>query len=84
MNLVTIRRTLLWCFVLNYLLIIVWFLLVYFAHDAMFDWVRNWGGIDRHEFDLVNYAGISLYKIGNLLLCLVPCIALYLVRPSTT
>ncbi len=81
MNLKTIRRTLLWCTLINFILVIVWFLAVWLGHDWMYDFNRNWSRVSVEEFDAVNYAGIALYKLGNLLFCLVPCVALYLVRP---
>ena len=82
MTIKTLRRTLLVCFLLNYVLILVWFLLAWLGHDWAYDFNRSWSRITVEQFDAVNYAGIALYKLGNLMFFLVPCIALYLVRPS--
>lgn len=82
MNVQTIRKALLWCTVINYLLVIVWFLMAWLGHDWMYDLNRTWSRISVEEFDAINYGGIALYKLGVLLFNLVPCIALYIVGPS--
>ncbi len=82
MTLQTVRRALLWCTLMNFALVIVWFLCAWLAHDWMYSVNQPWSHITVEEFDAVNYAGIGLYKLGILLFNLVPCIALYLVGPS--
>lgn len=82
MNVQTVRKALLWCTAMNYGLVIVWFLCVWLAHDWMYNLNRNWFPISSEVFDVINYGGIGLYKLGILMFNLMPCIALYIVRPS--
>jgi hypothetical protein len=79
MDKITIRKALLWCTIINYGLLIVWFLVFWLAHDWMHMVHANLFHVSVEQFDLINYGGILLFKVGILLLNLVPCIALYLV-----
>ncbi len=36
--------------------------------------------LSREQFDLINYAGITLYKMGILLFNIVPLISLYIIK----
>ena len=79
MNIQTVRKALLWCTVINYGMLIVWFLSFWIGHDSMYDLNRIWFRVTIEEFDAVNFGGILLYKVGIILFNLVPCIALYIV-----
>jgi hypothetical protein len=73
------RSFFLWCTVINYGLLVAWALLFLFAHDRL---LRLWGKIVRvsaEQFDMLNLAGITLYKMGIFLFNLVPCIVLYII-----
>jgi hypothetical protein len=70
------RHVLLWCTVLNYGILAAWFLAFVFAHDVMLRVHGRWFHLSREQFDAVHYAGMSIYKIGILLLNLVPFAAL--------
>ena len=73
-----IRHVLLWCIVLNYAVLIIWFGVFVFAHDWMYRLHTRWFKLSVETFDAMHYAGLSAYKIGILLLNLVPLVALYL------
>lgn len=45
----------------------------------MYRWHSRWFKLSRETFDAMHYAGLAVYKIGVLLLNLIPLIALYLV-----
>jgi len=79
MSLEMVRKTLLWCTILNYGVLFVWWLCFLLAHDWMHGWHSQWFHLSREQFDAVHYAGMALYKIGILLFNLVPYIALRLV-----
>ncbi len=70
------RIFLLWCTVLNYGVLLVWFLLFVFAHDAMQRIHGRWFHVSRDQFDALHYAGMSVFKIGIILFNLVPLIVL--------
>jgi len=79
MSIAIARDVLLWCIVINYGVLIVWFLFFMLAHDWMYQLHGRWFHLSVEQFDALHYAGMALYKIGILLLNLVPYIALRLV-----
>jgi len=72
------RSTLLWCTVINYAVLLIWFLLYVLPHGWIYRLSGRWFRLTAEQFDIINYAGIVLYKLGILLLNLVPLGALYL------
>lgn len=78
MNTATIRNALLWCSIINYATLIVWFLAFAFARDFLYRLHGKWFRLSKEHFDALHYAGIALYKIGILLFNLVPLIALWI------
>jgi hypothetical protein len=74
------RSFLLWCTVINYAVLLVWFLVFVFAHDSMLRIHGRWFRLSRDQFDALHYAGMSLYKVGILLFNLVPLVALLFLR----
>ncbi len=71
------RDVLLWCTGLNYAVLLVWFGVFVFAHDWMYQIHGRWFKLSLGTFDAIHYAGLAVYKIGIILLNLVPLIALY-------
>jgi hypothetical protein len=71
-----LRHFLLWCTVLDYAILLAWFLVFVLAHDAMHRIHGRWFRISREQFDALHYAGMSVFKIGILLFNLVPLVAL--------
>jgi len=82
MNIEFMRSFLLWCTVINYGILVVWFLVFVFAHD----WIRRfhgqWFRLSDEQFDFLHYVGMSIYKIGILLFNLVPLVVLWIVFGS--
>ena len=76
MTIAVSRDFLLWCTVINYGILLVWFLAFVFAHDRMFRIHGRWFHLSRDQFDALHYAGMSILKIGIILFNLVPVIAL--------
>jgi Family of unknown function (DUF6868) len=74
-----LKHVLLWCVGLNYLVLLVWFGVFVSAHDWMYGMHTRWFKLSVETFDALHYAGLSAYKIGIILLNLVPLVALYLV-----
>ncbi len=79
MNIEMARSFLLWCTVINYGVLLVWGLLFLLAHDALLRVWGTWIRVSADQFDMLNVAGITIYKIGVFLFNLVPCIALYII-----
>ena len=79
MSIAIVRKVLLWCTVINYGVLLVWWLCFLFAHEWMYGLHSRWFHVSVEQFDALHYAGMALYKIGILLFNLVPSIALRLV-----
>ena len=73
------RQFLLWCTVIDYGVLLLWFLVFVFAHAAMQRIHGRWFHVSRDQFDALHYAGMSIFKIGILLLNLVPLVALSII-----
>lgn len=71
---------LLWSTVVNYAILIVWFLAFVFARDWMRGLHGRWFKLPDATFDAIHYGGMAAYKIGILLFNLVPLLALCLLR----
>jgi hypothetical protein len=70
---------LLWCAIVNYVILFVWFTVFMLAHDWLFRLHGRWFHLTQNQFDSLHYGGMAVYKIGILLLNLVPFIALCIV-----
>ena len=71
-----VRDVLLWCTGINYGVLFVWFLFFVLAHDWMYQLHGMGFHVSVEQFDALHYAGMALYKVGILLLNLVPYVAL--------
>ena len=74
------RKALLSCALINYGILLVWFLFFVLAHARMYLLHSRWFRLSVEQFDMLHYAGMSIFKIGILLLNLVPYIALHIMR----
>ena len=79
MDLALLKSILLWCVIINYIILLVWFGAISFAHDAVYELHSRWFRIPVEHYDLVMYGGMAVYKLGIFLLNLVPLIALWIV-----
>lgn len=80
MDLETLRHVLLCCAIVNYAILMAWFLAFVCFHDGIHRLHSRWFRLTPEQFDLVSYTGMALYKIGVLLLNLVPWLALTWIR----
>lgn len=80
MSLDTARSFFLWCSVINYGILLLWFGFATIGRGWLYRLWTRWFSLPREQFDALNFAGMTLYKIGVILFNIVPCIALYLVR----
>ena len=76
MTIAVTRNFLLWCTVINYGVLLVWFLVFVFAHDWMLRIYGRWFRLSRDQFDALHYAGMSIFKIGIIPFNRVPFIGL--------
>jgi hypothetical protein len=80
MNIAKLQTLLLWCTVINYVILIIWFAAFVLAHDMLFRLQSRWFRLSKEQFDAMNYGSMAVYKIGIMLLNLVPLIALWIVN----
>ena len=69
-----------WCIVINYGVLIVWFVLFAGARDWVHRLHEHWFRPTREQFDTVHYAGMRLFKLGIFFFDLAPYVALLVVR----
>jgi hypothetical protein len=74
------RSFFLWCSVINIAILLVWAALATLGRDGLYRLCSRLFRISPEQLDMLNLAGITLYKSGVLLFNIVPCISLYLVR----
>ncbi len=80
MNVEMAARFLLWSTVLNYMILLVWFLVFIFAHDFIHRLHGRWFHLSRERFDTLHYGSMAVFKLGIILFNLTPYIVLTLVR----
>jgi hypothetical protein len=74
------RNILLWCTVINFGFVLVWFLLFVLLHAWLYRRWSSWFHLTVEQFDAISFTGIIFYEIAILLFNLVPYIALCIVR----
>jgi hypothetical protein len=79
MDIATLQRFLLCSLGIAYALMLVWFVVFVFAHDALYRLHTRWFRLSVEAFDAANYGGVAVLKIGTLLLFGIPWLALWCV-----
>jgi len=79
MSIETVRDVLLWCTVINYGVLLWWFLAFTLAHNWVYRFHTRWFRLSVEQFDAIHYEGMAIYKIGILLFNLVPYVVLLIV-----
>jgi hypothetical protein len=80
----TFAKILLRCFVLGYLLLLLWAALYLFAGSLTYGIASKLFGLTSHEVDVINYCGMVFAKCVVFLLFLFPYIAIRLVLRRRT
>lgn len=68
----------LWCTLLNYGVLIVWFLAFCLGRRWLYGLHSRWFTVSDGAFDSIHYAGMALYKILVLVFNLAPFLALHI------
>ncbi|MDO9213484.1 MAG: hypothetical protein Q8Q54_08895 [Methylococcales bacterium] len=68
-----------WATVINIGIVTLWFLLIVYAHDWIYQLHSRWFTLSVERFDTIHYAGMAFYKISIYLFNLVPFLALQIV-----
>jgi len=79
MSIDQVRELLAWCTVINFGILIFWWLMFILAHDFVYRLHSRWFKIPIEEFDSIHYKAIAFYKLSIILFNLVPYIALSII-----
>jgi hypothetical protein len=80
MSIEVTRNFLLWCTVIDYGILLVWFLFFALARDWIQGLHSRWFHLSGDQFDAIHYAGMAIFKIGIILFNVVPLVVLYIVE----
>jgi len=79
MSIDTIGELLGWCTIINYSLLILWFLFFVLAHDFLFKLHGKWFNLTVERFDAMHYVGMAVFKVFIFVFNLTPYLAIQLV-----
>lgn len=65
-----------WCAIINYIILMVWFLLFSTAHNWLYRIHSMWFDISYDKFDYIHYFSMAIYKILIIIFSIVPYIVL--------
>jgi hypothetical protein len=77
------RKFFLYCTIINYAVMILWYVLLVLPHGWLFALSGKALGYDVGGFDRLNLLGLMVYKMAVFLFNLVPCIVLYVIRDKS-
>lgn len=80
MTLEMFRSLLLYCTIINFGILLVWFVGFVAGRRWMFRLHGRWFRLQDDQFDTIHYAGMAAFKIGIILFNLVPWIALTILK----
>lgn len=70
---------LIWCTVIDYAILFIWFGAFVFVHDRLYRMHSRWFKVSVETFDAIHYGGLAVFKLLILVFNLVPLIALHFV-----
>lgn len=76
MNIETLRHFFAWCAVINYTVLILWFILYFVAYGWLAGICQKMFGLSTERYDAASFSGMMYYKLGIFLFNLAPYIAL--------
>ena len=75
MDIIAVKTFLMWCTIINVLLLVLSFLICAFAGEWVYGMHSKWFPISREAFHVAIYSFLALFKIFVLVFNLVPYIA---------
>ncbi len=79
MNVELLTSLLMWCSVINGVVLVLWSSVFMLAPEAIYRLHNRWFSITKDKYDFLMYAFLGLYKILFLVFNLVPYISLKLI-----
>jgi len=80
MDIINLEVFLLWCLIINYSILIIWFLMIAVAKDFIYNIHAKWFDITREKLDSINYMWMGFYKLSIFLFNLAPYVALQMIK----
>ena len=74
-----IRNVLMWCTIIDYGILLLWFAMFRLAGDWMYRIHSKWFPMSKDAFNVIHYSGIGLFKLVVFAFNLVPFVALLIV-----
>ncbi len=81
MNIETLHRMLAWSLLINYAILIIWFVAFIAFHQLIYDLHTVWFRLSPERFDAIHYLGMAIYKVIVMIFILSPYLALHIIRP---
>jgi hypothetical protein len=78
MNIESSREFLLYCTIISYGILIVWFFYFLYKRDLIFREHSRWFKLNEEQFDVLMYVGMMIFKLMIMVFFLIPYIALVL------
>jgi hypothetical protein len=72
MTIAILRDFLLWCAIVNYAVLSVWFLAFNFVQGLLYRLYAGWFRLSEDQFDVIHYSGMAVYKISAVSLNVAP------------
>jgi len=79
MTIELIRDVLAWCSVINFSILLLWFMLFSFAYNWLYKLHSKCFTLSEAKFDTIHYSGMGFYKLCILLFIFVPYLAIRIV-----
>ena len=79
MNIELLREILGWCTLINFGLLLWWWLFFILAHDWMYRLHSRWFKLSVEQFDAIHYSGMAIFKLVVFVFNVVPYLALLIV-----
>ncbi len=75
MTLIALKEFLLWCLIVDYAVLLLWFLLFTVARVWMYRLHGRWFKLSEGTFDLVHYSGMAALKLAIVVFNVAPLLA---------
>ena len=79
MTIEVLRNMLLWCTIINFGMLTLWFVMFTLAGGWVYRKHSKWFPMSREAFNAMHYAGMGLFKLAIFVFNLVPWLALLIV-----
>ena len=80
MDLQMIKEFLFWCSIINFGVLLIWFITFVSAADYVYKVHSKFNKITREQFNITHYAGMLIYKTLVFVLFVIPYIVIFIIE----